>query len=121
MQAVPRRVLAPHLGAFEKSPGGLLFFNHPRRFSWGSLAIFASPPPARAPANTTRDDSLTAGAYVDLLILDHHALRPTGLELHQRQKPRLIDVHHPRRCVRETCDFSVVTISNTCRCKTEYM
>lgn len=39
-QGVPRLVFAAHRGAFEKSPGGFLFFIHPRRFSWGVVVIF---------------------------------------------------------------------------------
>src|SRR5208283_3979975 len=47
-QGVPRRFFAPHLGALVKSPGGLPFFNHPRRFSWGcvsALVIIPTPSP----------------------------------------------------------------------------
>jgi hypothetical protein len=33
-QGVPRRAFAPHRKALVKSPGGLSFFNWPRRFSW---------------------------------------------------------------------------------------
>jgi hypothetical protein len=45
-QGVPRRFLAPHRGALLKSPGGLPFFSHPRRLSWGCASTLAviSPP-----------------------------------------------------------------------------
>src|SRR5271166_4777847 len=50
LHGVPLRVLAPHRGAMPGSPVGLPFFNHPRRFAWGSLiAISVIPlPPVRA-------------------------------------------------------------------------
>jgi hypothetical protein len=35
LQRVCLRVLAIHRGAARKSPGGLLFLSHPRRFAWG--------------------------------------------------------------------------------------
>jgi len=41
LQAIANRVFAPHLGAARGFPGGLPFFNHPRRFAWGSLFILS--------------------------------------------------------------------------------
>src|SRR5258708_2630656 len=68
-QVVWRRVLAPQRRAFERSPGGFPFFSHPRRDAWGSSPVLAiSPPLARAPAQAARDDRLTAGLDVDLLV-----------------------------------------------------
>lgn len=34
------RVLAKQRGERVKSPGGLLFFSHPRRFAWGVPSLF---------------------------------------------------------------------------------
>jgi len=52
-QAVPRLVLAPHLAACVKSPGGLPFFNQPRRVAGGSAFIFRPPPFLRDPPRLT--------------------------------------------------------------------
>ncbi|MBA7491564.1 hypothetical protein ES702_02112 [subsurface metagenome] len=46
----PFRVLAPHRGAFIKSPGGLSFLSHPLRFSWGLALSFIFIPSPRLPA-----------------------------------------------------------------------
>jgi len=69
LHRVPFHVLAPHRGAVLGSPGRLPFFNHPRRFAWGSLiAIFLIP---LSPALTCCRDGahygLAATAYVDVL------------------------------------------------------
>jgi len=70
MHADPLRVLAPHLWAVLKSPGGLPFFSQPLRFAWGSLCgiLFIPSPYLLAmlrlqPIRTQRDsadDGLTA-------------------------------------------------------------
>jgi len=44
LQELPRRFIAPHRGALEKSPEELPFLSLPRRLSWGVPAISAGYP-----------------------------------------------------------------------------
>ena len=107
-QSVPRRVLAPHLGANKGAPGGLPFFSHPRRGSWGLVSILRSPPRlTRSPSRTTNSPNyrLSASSDVDLLVLDLHALRPSSLQFQERQAAVLEDFEEARRRVDQSSLF----------------
>jgi hypothetical protein len=96
---VPRLVRAPQRGAFVKSPGGLLFFNQPRRCPRGSLCMFGSSPlptpghPSTWPARPIDHNGRPVLRHRELLVLHDDALRAARLELpaardsHSRRSP----------------------------------
>jgi hypothetical protein len=75
LHGVPRRVLAPHLGAESGLPGGFPFFNQPLRrvcgLSTGFSMIFLRGTLRRLMADGT-DDGLRS--VVDMHMLDVHVL-----------------------------------------------
>jgi hypothetical protein len=63
----------------------------------GSSSALATPPPARAPAQAARDDSLPPRPDIDLLVLHDYVLPASCLELLERQATGLVDLEHARR------------------------
>ena len=69
----PCRVLAPHRGAVFGSPGGLPFFSHSRRASWGLLSTSVYLPGLVAPGlQASSNHGLPTVRYLD--VLNHHSL-----------------------------------------------
>jgi hypothetical protein len=69
-QRVPHLFFAPQRGDFEKSPEGLLFLKHPRRFSWGVSSFFIACPP---PRHRDRSDN-SLSSLMDVNMLNGHLL-----------------------------------------------
>ena len=69
LHGAPLRVLAPHRGAVLGSPVELPFFNHPRRFAWGSLITISVIPLPSLPACCWHGahNGLATTVYVDML------------------------------------------------------
>lgn len=62
-QGAPRLFLAPQRRTCDRSPGGLPFFSHPRRRSWGVSRIFSTVPTVVSPLGN-RDATALSLAYV---------------------------------------------------------
>ena len=78
-QGVPRRVLAPHLGALLGLPGRFPFFSQAPRGVWGSRSNFCIAPSSLSPLRLLvlgERPNNSLSAFVDVDILDNHLLRP---------------------------------------------